>query len=198
MHKGDKKVVVEIYRSISLLPIPAKCLERLVYDATFDHIFPHLTEWHHGYVKGGSCVTQLILTIITGQLLLMMGVKWTLPFSKAFDRVSHSVLLKRLCSFGVSGRLLRWCESYLTDRRQRVLIDGVSSSWSDVCSGVPQDSLLGPLFFIIFISELPSVVLPVTPLHYMQMTVKAQESSILLTTLEYFSKILRTLKDGVR
>ena len=83
-----------------------------------------------------------------------------LYFSKAFDRVSHSVLLKTLCSFGVFGSFLRWCGSSLTDRRQRVLIDGASSSWSAVCSGIPQGSLLGPLFFIIFIRDLPSVALP--------------------------------------
>ncbi|PFX27691.1 RNA-directed DNA polymerase from mobile element jockey [Stylophora pistillata] len=132
VHKGDKKEFVENYRSISLLPIPAKCLEIFVYDAIYDHIFPYLTEWQHGFVKGRSCVTQLILTYHHWAKALDGGCQVNvafLDFSKAFDRVSHSVLLEKLCSFGVSGSLLRWCESYFTDRRQRVLIDGVSSSW---------------------------------------------------------------------
>lgn len=138
VHKGDKKELVENYRSISLPPIPAKCLERFVYDAIYYHIFPYSTEWQHGFVKGTSCATQLILTHYHWAKALDDGCQVNvafLDFSKAFDGVSHSVLLKKLCSFGVSGSLLRWCESYFTDRRQRLLIDGVFSSWSEVCSG---------------------------------------------------------------
>ena len=61
-HKGDSKELVTRYRSISLLPIPAKCLERIVHSAIYDHVSPFLTEWQHGFIKGRSCETQLILT----------------------------------------------------------------------------------------------------------------------------------------
>ena len=139
IHKGDSKELVTSYRSISLLPIPAKCLERIVHSAIYDHVSPFLTEWQHGFIKGRSCETQLILTHHQWATALDKGRQVDvvfLDFSKAFDKVNHAVLLQKLCNFGITGSLLQWCESYLSNRRQRVVLDGISSSLSDVSSGV--------------------------------------------------------------
>ena len=143
IHKGDSRELVTNYRSISLLPIPAKCLERIVHSAFYGHVSPFLSEWQHGFVKGRSCETQLILTHHQWATALDQGRQVDvvfLDFSKAFDKVNHAVLLQKLCTFGISGSLLQWRESYLSNRRQRVVLDGISSSWSDVSSGVPQGS----------------------------------------------------------
>ena len=87
-----------------------------------------------------------------------------LDFSKAFDTVPHDRLLHKLESYGVRGPLLQWTEDFLCTRKMRVVVDGESSSETDVLSGVPQGTVLGPLLFLVIINDLPDCVKSTTHL----------------------------------
>ena len=81
-----------------------------------------------------------------------------LDFAKAFDSVCHNKLIQKLKWFGVTGPLLSWFESYHNQSMQRVVINGASSNWNPLKSGVPQGSLLGAILFLVYINDLPNVI----------------------------------------
>jgi len=111
----------------------------------------------HGFRQKHSCKTQLLETVhqwanTTNAWQSTHAV--FIDFSKAFDTVPHERLLLKLDHVGIHGPLLRWIRGFLTNRKQRVLINGSCSDWKSVPSGVPSGSILGPLLFLVYIDDI--------------------------------------------
>ena len=77
-----------------------------------------------------------------------------LDYFKAFDSVPHLRLISKLQAYGIRGNLLKWIENFLIGRQQKVILNGSSSKWNYVTSGVPQGSVLGPLLFILYVIDI--------------------------------------------
>ena len=147
------------YRPISLLPLPGKLLEKIVHDRISNYLENHtlLDPNQGGFRKNNSTINSIsnftdhIYNSINEK---QVSISIVIDFSKAFDNVNHKMLLEKLEHLGIKHKSLLWIKNYLTNRRQRTLINNVYSDYGKIECGVPQGSILGPLLFFVYFKKL--------------------------------------------
>ncbi|GFG29580.1 hypothetical protein Cfor_01706 [Coptotermes formosanus] len=200
--KGNRQEISN-YRPISLLTSFSKIIEKLIYARLLAHIHTNSILAHEQYgfrthsstEKAAFALVNSVLTAVNNNLIVG-GIFCDLQ--KAFDCVNHKILLDKLEFYGIEGKLKTLIESYLTGRHQRVTLGSKtdsnnSSNWEVIKCGVPQGSILGPLFFLCYINDLPKIISKEN-----NMVLFADDTSIIITDtnkLDFNINVNQTFED---
>ena len=159
VYKNGSASTAANYRPISLTCVACKLMERVIVNKTLSFMRQHgaISKHQHGFLSGRSTSTNLLETLNDWTLTIngrnSVGVAY-IDYKRAFDCVSHNKLLLKLQSYGISGKLLEWIQSFLHERSQQTRVGNCLSSVTNLISGVVQGSVLGPLLFVLFINAL--------------------------------------------
>jgi hypothetical protein len=184
--KKGRKTEMSNYRPISLLTSFSNVFEKVIYNRIQTHIKVNniLAEEQYGF-RNNSSTEIASFNLINNILEAFNNNVWVggifCDLTKAFDYVNHNILLSKLEFCGITGRANNLIKSYLSDRYQRVLLKDIYSKncfsgWSKIRQGVPQSSILGPLFFLLYINDLPGIINNIS-----KPTVFADDTSIIFT-----------------
>ena len=163
LFKGGNKEDVSNYRPVSLLPVPGKILEKLIHNQIMQFFNKNkiLCEHQSGFRPKYSTLNSITnLTddiynsINNGKVTLAAFI----DLKNAFDTVNHEISLKKLEKMGIRDNNLNWIKSYLKDRFQRTICNGNLSGLDNFKCGVPQGSILGPLFFLVYINDIGNIM----------------------------------------
>ena len=156
LYKKEAKTKPKNYRLISLLPLLSKIIERIIHNQTQECLDKNniLYKYQSGFRKHHStdtCLTDKVKIgfeegLLTGMVLI--------DLQKAFDTIDHSILLEKMSCLGFAGKTIAWYMSYLTNRSLIVNVGKESLSPGKLSCGVPQGSILGPLFFLLYVNDM--------------------------------------------
>ena len=164
IHKGGLKSDVKNYRPVSLISQILKILEKVLCVKIVSHLEENnlLNQNQHGFRKFRSCLSQLIEhydniieSVSAGNNVDVIY----LDYSKAFDVVDHHILLRKLKESGITGKIGTWISNFISGRKQTVTVNQKQSRCENVTSGVPQGSVLGPILFLIMISDIDTDII---------------------------------------
>jgi len=151
------------YRPVSLTSVVCKLMEQGIKDKITEYMNRNdlWSPEQYGFRPGRSCQLQLLEVLEQWYQALDDGKRVDvnfLDFAKAFDSVPHQRLDLKIKSYGINGKIAKWISAFLSNRRQAVVINGIASDWTEVLSGVPQGSVLGPTLFLLYVNDLPSTI----------------------------------------
>ena len=186
IYKKGSRLLVSNYRPISLLSNLNKILEKIMHKRIYAFLekYEILYELQFGFRAGYSTSHALIHMTEAIRSALDSGSVTCgifVDFQKAFDTVNHDILLKKLEHYGFRGVINNWFRSYLTDRKQKVVINGFESESKILPHGVPQGSVLGPILFLIYINDLNRCIKYSTTYHF------ADDTNLLHISKDYKS-----------
>ena len=192
--KKGSRLLVSNYRPISLLSNLNKILEKIMHKRMYAFLekYEILYTLQFGFRSKYSTSHALIHMTEAIRSALDSGYVTCgifVDFQKAFDTVNHNILLKKLETYGFRGVINDWFRSYLTDRKQKVVINGFESSCKTMYHGVPQGSVLGPILFLIYINDLHKCIKYCTTYHF------ADDTNLLNISKDYKSLQNKVNKD---